>query len=278
MKWMKIPEEYIETLAELGLTHTEAKVYITLLSLKTATAKDTHKDSKIARQEVYRVLSDLEEKGLIEKIIARPSQFKPIPARDAVAILIQNRNKQSLQLQKKAIKQFRNLAIERVEALPHSSSSQFVMLSKNEIDPAGPIGKIGKAIYKAQKNVMCSITFPVFNKAKLIDEHIWKKVAGRGVRFKFIISRESNADEEFNPGQILENNDCFEVRWATNVIPASMLLIDRREVFCRLGHDTDGPVLWSNNFFFVAMIIDYFETKWKSLERISKKDVLSPVY
>ena len=96
---MQILAEYIETLTELGLTHTEAKVYLTLLSLRTATANDIHKDSKVARQEVYRVLSDLEEKGLIEKIIARPSQFKPIPAREVVAILIQNRNKQSLQLQ-----------------------------------------------------------------------------------------------------------------------------------------------------------------------------------
>ncbi len=50
---MVIPEEYVETLAELGLTHTEAKVYMALLSLKTAAANNIHKESNVARQDVY---------------------------------------------------------------------------------------------------------------------------------------------------------------------------------------------------------------------------------
>ena len=231
----------------------------------------------MARQEVYRVLSDLEEKGLIEKTIARPSMFKPISAQEAVAILFQDRRKHSEQLRKKAIKQFSNFAMNRVEAPPLNSNAQFFMLSKSETDPTGPIDRIGRAIEEAQKSVMCSVTFSVFTKVKLIDEHIWKKAATRGVRFRFIIGRGVNADENFTLDPTLENDDRFEVRWTNNVVPATVLLIDEREVFCRTGRGLECPVLWSRNSFFIAVIRDYFEMKWKSLKRLSKKEVLSTV-
>jgi sugar-specific transcriptional regulator TrmB len=98
---MLIPEEYIEILAELGLTHTEAKIYMNLLCLKRATANNIHRKSNVARQEVYRILSDLQEKGLVEKVIDKPTKFKPIPASDAISILLQRRNEQNRQLGKK---------------------------------------------------------------------------------------------------------------------------------------------------------------------------------
>ena len=92
MNSASIPDESIEILVELGLTHTEAKVYTALLCLKRATAKNIHRASKVARQDVYQLLSDLQEKGLIEKIIGNPAKFKPIPASDAVSILTERRN------------------------------------------------------------------------------------------------------------------------------------------------------------------------------------------
>ena len=101
MNSASIPDESIEILVELGLTHTEAKVYTALLCLKRATAKNIHRASKVARQDVYQLLSDLQEKGLIEKIIGKPAKFKPIPASDAVSILTERRNEQSQKLKKK---------------------------------------------------------------------------------------------------------------------------------------------------------------------------------
>ena len=271
---MLIPEESVEILVELGLTHTEAKVYTALLCLKTATARNIHETTNVARQDVYQILSDLEEKGLIEKVIAKPAKFQPIPAKYAISILTQKRNEQSRQLQNKAIQHFRKFEIGCEETLPLDKNAQFILLSTSETNPTGHIDKPGKAIDNAQKSVMCSTAFPLFMKYKLMDEHIWKKAVERGVKFKFIIGRRPNEKTELALDPVLENTDYFEIRWTPTLPPTAVLLVDDREAFCRIGVNTENPVLWSSTPRFVAMIKDYLKTKWKSLEHPRKQQIL----
>jgi sugar-specific transcriptional regulator TrmB len=263
---MIIPEKYIEVLADLGLTHTEAKVYITLLCLKCATASKLHKESNVARQDVYQVVSELQEKELIEKVIAKPTKFMPIPSKDAISILFQRRKDKNLQRRKKANQMFRNFIENCPLTKSFDESLRFVLLPKSETDPTGHIDKLGKAVDKAQKSVMAMITFPLFMKAKYVDEQIWKKAVNRGVKSRFMISRGSNVKGELSLDPVLKNNDYFEVKWISGVVPATVLLVDDREAFCRTGVKIKDPVLWSSSARFVAMIKDYLEAKWNSLE------------
>jgi sugar-specific transcriptional regulator TrmB len=268
---MLIPEETVEILVELGLSHTEAKVYISLLSLKTPTARNIHRTSDVARQDVYQTLADLEEKGLIEKVIAKPAKFRPIPAEEVIAILLQKRNEQNRQLRKKAIQHFRNFEIERTETAPLDKNAQFLLLSKGETNPAGHIDRLGKAVGNAKKTVMGVITLPLFMNVKLMDESVWKKAVKRGVKFKFIIAGRANEKTELNLDPVLENTDYFKIRWTYSRPTAIVLLVDDNEVFCRVGVKIENPVLWSAAAQFVAMIKDYLKTKWKSLEQPRKQ-------
>jgi sugar-specific transcriptional regulator TrmB len=273
---MLIPEEYVEILAELGLTHTESKVYVALLCLKSATARSIHKESNVARQDVYRILSDLEEKGLIEKIIAKPTKFQPIPAENAISILFQRRNEQDRQLRKKAKQTFRNFKDTCTKTPALDEAAQFILLSKNEADPTGHIDKPGKAVDIAKRNVYALITFQLFMKVKLMDEHIWKRAVKRGVKLNFIIG--GNEQAELNLDLALKNNDNFEVRWTPALPKAAVLLVDEKEAFCRIGNDIDNPVLWSAEPHFAAMITDYLKTKWKSLGHPRKQQIVSKMH
>jgi sugar-specific transcriptional regulator TrmB len=263
---MHIPEEYVQVLADLGLTHTEAKVYIVLLCLERATANRIHLESNVARQDVYRVLSDLEERDLIEKIIAKPTKFIPLPPSEAISILLKKRKDRNKQLGNRAKQLFRNFKHACVETLPLSEATRFILLSKSETNPLGHIDKPGKSVGSAQNSVMGLITFPLFMKVKYKDEHVWKKSVKRGVKFRFMISGRSNAKRTLSFDPILKNSNCFKVRWLSEAVPATVLLIDDKEAFCRTGVKIDNPVLWSSASSFVAMIKDYLETKWKSLE------------
>jgi len=263
---MLIHEEYVQILADLGLTHTEAKVYITLLFLKPATANRIHMESNVARQDVYRVLSELEEKDLIEKIIAKPTKFRPVPPNEAIQILLKKRKEKNKQMGKQAKRLFKNFNYAYAETMPLNGFSRFILLSKSETNPLGHTDKLGRSVDCAKESVMSLITFPLFMKAKYMDEQIWKKAVNRGVKFRFIISRGSNVKGELSLDPVLKNNDCFEVRWISGVVPATVLLVDDREAFCRTGVEIEDPVLWSSAARFVAMIKDYLETKWKSLE------------
>lgn len=265
---MMIAEEYVKILAELGLTLTEAKVYMSLLGLKIATANLINHRSNVARQEVYRVLSDLEKKGLIEKIIDRPTKFRAIPANNAISILLQRKTEHHHRLRKKAIKHFRNFEIDCEETSPHKIDTKLIMLSKSQTNPTSQIDKLGKAVEDAQKSVLCSTTLPLFAKIKFKNEHTWKKAVKRKVKFKIIIGKKPNQKSELNLSSELKNTDYFELRWSPTVLPVCVLLVDEREAFCRLGCTGKHPVLWSTDPNFVSLIKDYFDMKWNYLNMI----------
>jgi hypothetical protein len=122
----------------------------------------------------------------------------------------------------------------------------------------------------AKKSVRVLITLPLFIKVKSMDEHIWKKAAEKGVKFKFIIGKRPNEKSELNLDPKLENSDNFNIRWTPTVLPECVLLVDGKEAFCRIECNIDCPVLWSAVPSFVALIKDYFEMKWKSLNHPPK--------
>ena len=249
----------------MGLTHTEARIYMVLLCLKSATAREVHCESNIARQDVYRILSNLEDKGLIDKVLAKPAKFRPIPANEAILLLAQRRIKKNRQLRKKARKAFKNFEAECVATAPLKKTANFMLLSSSETSPTGHIDKPGKAVDSAKKSVMGLITFELFMKVKLMHEQVWKEALKRGVKFKFTISKRSNKELELNLDPMLQNTDHFEIRWIQTPLQATVLLVDEEEVFCRTGISIENPVLWSADPNFVALIKDYLKTKWKSL-------------
>ena len=100
---MSIQDKAIETLAGLGLTVLQAKVYLTLAKEGKSTVKGIAKTSNIARQDLYRITQQLLNLGLIEKLIDTPTKFKAIPIKAAIDMLIGRRKKQHLRLPNDAI-------------------------------------------------------------------------------------------------------------------------------------------------------------------------------
>ena len=208
-------------------------------------------------------------------MIAKPAKFKPIPADQAVSILLQRKKERSRELGKRAIKHFSNFEIGCAKTAFLDKNAQFLLLSKSETSPLGHIDKLGKAVNSAKKSVVGLITFPFFMKVKLMDENVWKKAAERGVKLKFIIARRANDKSEINLDPLLENANNFEVRWTSSLPTSTVLLIDDNEVFCRVGTNIESPVLWSASPQFVGMIKDYLKMKWQSLKQ-HQEQLISP--
>jgi sugar-specific transcriptional regulator TrmB len=84
-------QEYLENTAEelanFGLTKTQAKTYIALLTLGIASASEIAKSSKIRREEVYRLIPELEKRGLITRKLKAPRKFSATQPEKAIQIL-----------------------------------------------------------------------------------------------------------------------------------------------------------------------------------------------
>jgi CheY-like chemotaxis protein/predicted transcriptional regulator len=84
----------LDQLPDYGLTEVQAKVYYHLLTLGTTSSTKVAKQLNVHRSEVYRVLRELVEKGLVtEKKGKRPILYTPTPPEEALSILLQQQAK-----------------------------------------------------------------------------------------------------------------------------------------------------------------------------------------
>jgi CheY-like chemotaxis protein/predicted transcriptional regulator len=84
----------LDQLPEYGLTEVQAKVYYHLLTLGGTSSTKVAKQLNVHRSEVYRVLRELAEKGLVtEKKGKRPILYTPTPPKEALSILLQQQAK-----------------------------------------------------------------------------------------------------------------------------------------------------------------------------------------
>lgn len=64
---------------EYGLTEYQARVYLTLLDLGTATASQMPPLSRVPRTRIYSTMQQLHEKGLVDILPEAPLRYKPVP-------------------------------------------------------------------------------------------------------------------------------------------------------------------------------------------------------
>ena len=254
---LEFKEESLQLMTSLGLSVLEAKVYLALAKMGKAPAKTISKASRVSQPDVYRVLSKLENHGLVEREVAIPNQFRATTMDEGLALLLQRRDNQSSMLHKKATELLQDFKEKEKTAL--EETPKFVML------PAVHVHRIRNAIDSAQRSVLCFTSLDMFRKVRFITEDVWKRGVKRGIKFQFIIGKPEDQKVILKLAPVLKNNECFEIKWTRTSMPC-MILIDKKEVFLRTEMNLEAPVLWSNNPVIVAMIQEHFETKWKILE------------
>ena len=125
--------EKIRTLTDLGLTSAQSKIYLTLLKLGHTSIGKIALDSRVARPDTYRVVSELQELGIVEKIVASPTEVKPLPIEDAINILMLRKTKENLEVSKRANKLVEIVKKETKERNP-TENSQFALIQGDAID------------------------------------------------------------------------------------------------------------------------------------------------
>lgn len=93
-------EDSIQTLSQMGLTPSQAKLYLNLLVLGETTAKALAKLSNTDRKLTNRILTALIDAGLARKIADSPVRFKSVPLDEVLCILLKRRKQEDLEMQK----------------------------------------------------------------------------------------------------------------------------------------------------------------------------------
>jgi sugar-specific transcriptional regulator TrmB len=256
-----IQVDAVNTLIRLGLTLNQARIYLALVSLESASADAVSKTSKIARQDIYRVMPTLKRTGLVEEIIATPTIFKPIQITDALKILLERRNKETSELlvQTEEIgKNFKGTIM-----LPPAEGHQFILVPSKE----ALLLKLKQLIESAQESIWLMIPIKkllpwLFANSEALEKAVYRNVSIR------IITEQSEEEQLFaNRKFACMKEASFEVRYITTPLTTCFGINDEQEILVSTSAKSgpvESPALWSNNSGLIELGKKYFEQTWKS--------------
>lgn len=123
-----ITERLISLLRELGFKPYEAKAYIALLQLHSATASEIALKTGIPQPRIYDVLNSLVEKGFLEVILTKPRKFRVVKPDLTIPRLARNIMCRIKMLEKDVLEMINYLRRGKAEAL----KEPYITMIKNQ--------------------------------------------------------------------------------------------------------------------------------------------------
>jgi sugar-specific transcriptional regulator TrmB len=260
-KILTIEGKDAQTLTALGLTNSQAKVFLALAKMGNATAKEISTVSLVARQEVYRVLVELQKLGLVEKIVSVPSKFRAISTDDAFSILMERRKSETSELQAtidEMVKKFKSdnarMALEE--------EAKFSLVPE-------------QATIRAEKKTLENVqrSFDVITSWRNPHSIMFADVEGitealqRGIEIRVIIDKPGEEKLLSNIVNRLKKFPTFKIRYLWNAPKALISVYDNGEAWvgtCPNPGVKECPILWTDNPCLLSILQDYFEMLWSA--------------
>jgi len=253
-------DEDSQTLSRLGLTGTEARVYIALVKSGPSKASEIAKVSGVARPDVYRTISRLQNLGLVKRTVSSPNEFSAIPMFDALSMLFQRRENEQAELTEKAA-----ILLEKYNALQNDASkekvNQFILIPENET----LIRERVRATDNAKEKILLMISLRRLVPVLANSFESFRKATERKVSIQIITEKTENEIKLKKLSGSLDKSDYFEVRALLPPLPANFGIYDGKEIMLSTSSNAGyagAPDIWSDNPDIIELAQDYFKIKW----------------
>lgn len=232
--------ETTKVLQGLGLTEYEAKAYIALTSLRTATSKEIANISKIPYPSAYDALKTLTRKGWAEVALGRPTRYRPSSPES-----MEKESITSVENAFKELKQVYNNAKKQAE----KSEIIYTVASRGAV-----IKKIQDMLLRAQGAV--TLVIPNYTELAPYIDQIINIISFRGIKVKVITETPPT----------LPRNVGFKTR---KPILAVDLLIDDKEAL--IGLRDYSICGWVRNPVIAKHFKEFLELLWENSTPISSQ-------
>ena len=264
---MIVLDAAIRNLQDLGLTYTQARVYLAVVRRSPCYFSVISKLTGIARSEIYRETAHLEQAGLVERGLGRPTIIKAIPVSIALQNLVMYKKKEyEEQIEKldNSLNEFLKFNLPQIKSNqnPLQDEKEFSLFATKQ----AIIAKTKSMIEEAEAEIclrylprkICS--FLSLCEGQFID------ILRRKVNVRLLTTR-----EEFNEGfaNMIKstmdiNKTPLEVRYTSN-IPFGLTIIDKKQVLVETTVEdflSEKPMLWTNNHLSLKMLYQDFNNCW----------------
>ena len=256
-------EETANELTNFGLTKTQAKIYITLTALGIASASEIAALSKIRREEIYRIIPELEKRGLVVRKLKTPRKFSAIQPEKAVQLLTKTKlETMKREIEKLDQKQANLVSKLKTIELPIQPNNPSIDVISNEDNTLMKLMELTKKA-KRQIDLITSLKelkIAYMNRPKKLRERLLKKV-------KIRIITKSHEIDAFTK-EIIElseaNNNPIELRQVEK-LPFNLLMVDDNEAIWGENQPKNEKTqnLWTNDPTQIAILKMSFENLWQ---------------
>jgi len=255
----------------IGLSFSQARIYLSLISLGAADAKRIAQTAGIDRGEAYRQLESLQKRGLVEKILKIPNDYKPMALNEAIGTLIQQKNREKTETQ------------QRVKALLKKDIYYNTSIEESKFSIIPEEDYLRHYIIKANERAQNEwLWFTQIERIPIAITNYYasyKKALDRGVRWRTIAELNKPTDDvlEFIR-KYTEQNPNFTIRFVDPSLLVTFAIRDNKELDFfteRAKGLADSRALYSNNPCLISLIKDYFEIRWNTaMTKYPKKRAL----
>jgi sugar-specific transcriptional regulator TrmB len=263
-------DDTFQTLVRLGLSGSQARVYLVMTRVGAAKASAFWKLAKVGRQDMYRVLQELQKLGLIEKVIAAPAEYRAIPLAEGVSILFQRKKNEISSLQTEAMKLVETQH-PNAQAATLLDQYQCVMIPEKE----ATFLRISQMFDRAQRSISVSTTtkrilaaFSAFKFAEALN---------RGVQVRVIVNTgNKNWFEKLK--QPFSTKPNFKLRWMLCKPASAYAIFDEKECGVATSAEAgllDACLLYLNYPDIVKLLLHHFNMQWNIAKEIQSGKKMS---
>jgi len=254
--------EEMGVLADLGLTSRQARVYLALLKTGGGKAKIVADVSLVNRQEIYRIIEDLQQMGLVQKNVTAPTTFTATPLADVIKRLLEQKTKQLTLIRQKAKQLTKHPQI-------HISVAPAEKPCLGTIFEGDRGKKYQQAIQTTQHNIDIVTSWRRFKQLTTLLETPLQNALQKGVPIHIITEKPPN---QSLPNwitnvqtQTLNKKSYLKLKILPNPPTAAVTIFDNTQTAITFHPNTNltkGPDLWTTNPTLLTLSQTYFNTIW----------------
>ncbi len=261
---MEFASSEVQTLVDLGLTVSQARVYLALIRAGPSKISAISEISKVARPDIYRTLAKLHDLGLVEQIIKTPLHFEATPLEKSLVSLLDIKTSELRKLRSQTKQLLHALEVKGKPKFLHSEDNQFVLIPPRK----AIIARIRASIEGAQRTIDHVISWRRFSfgLTSAFTESV-KRALARDVKFRFIMEAPPNRNISENVLKFWRVRPSFQIRFISNRPKTILSIIDAKQLFIIVDPTAnlpDSPALWSNNQSLLSIAQEYFNHLWNA--------------